>query len=832
MSFKNQSLNSRKDKNTSIPPQNFRGDSAKDDNGINRTLDVFPILPLRDVVVFPYMLVPLLVGRKMSINAVDMAWSNKSKKIVLVSQKNPSIENIMPQNLYRVGTLGKIIQVVRMDEGYLKILVEGLRRVRIKSFSNGKKKEQPITVEVSYEEAVMSYQMLDSSIHTVSPSSYTTKEKLLVNQVKNEFKRYAKLNAKMSSPRIPLSGQGGGDYVNSIQQIESAGKLADVVSSYLPLKTQTKQKLLEMFSVYMRLNKVLELLKTEIEVVQVEEKIHGAVKDKILRTQKEFYLQEQMKAIQKELGKEDDPDISSLKDKIRKSAMPKEVEKRAFAEVEKLSKMMSISPEATVIRNYIEWLINMPWKKETKDNLDIKRAKKILNEDHYGLEKAKERILEYLAVRKLVGEPKGPILCFAGPPGVGKTSIAKSIARALGRKFVRISLGGVRDEAEIRGHRRTYIGSLPGKIAQSMAKAGSKNPVFLLDEIDKMSMDFRGDPSAALLEVLDPEQNNQFGDHYLNVDLDLSKVMFITTANTEYSIPYSLLDRMEIMDFDGYSEEEKKHIALKFLMPKLQKAHGFKKNEIVISNEALRKIIRYYTREAGVRNLERELSAILRKIARIKVETKHKRKFAIDEKMVEKLLLPPRYHHLVAEEKDEKGVAIGLAVSQTGGEILPVEATVMEGRGKLILTGQLGEVMQESAQAALSYIRSHKGKLKLKKGFYKDIDIHVHVPEGAIPKDGPSAGIAMAVAIASALAKKYVRKKVAMTGEITLRGKVLPVGGIKGKVLAAYRNGIKDIILPRENEKDLIEIPAYIKKNINFVLVEEIGQVFEKIFAL
>ncbi|MCK4905271.1 endopeptidase La [bacterium] len=789
------------------------------------------------------MVAPLLVGRQVSINAVNRAWANKSRTIVLVTQKNPSIEIITPQNLYKVGILGKIIQAVKMDEGYFKVLIEGLKRVKIKSFSqfSGKGKAgTSMTAEVSYEDDDTFYQKEVASVSFDNSSLHIAKEAMLINQVKNEFKQYAKLNTKTLSSRASLSGQGGNDYMNSVQQISQAGKLADIVSSYLPLKTQAKQQLLEIFSPHIRLTKVSELLKTEIEVIKVEEKIHGKVKEKIRKTQKEFYLQEQMKAIQKELGGEEDPDISSLKEKIRKSGMPKEVEKRASAEVAKLSKMMSISPEATVIRNYVEWLTNMPWSKETKDKLDIKWSEKILNEDHYGLEKVKERILEYLAVRKLVGNPKGPILCFAGPPGVGKTSIAKSIARALGRKFARISLGGVRDEAEIRGHRRTYIGALPGKIIQSMHKAGSKNPVFLLDEIDKMSMDFRGDPSAALLEVLDPEQNTQFNDHYLDVDFDLSKVMFITTANTPYAIPLSLLDRMEIIEFDGYSEEEKKQIALKFLISKLQKSHGFKEGEISISNEALHKIIRYYTREAGVRSLERELSAVFRKMARRKVEKKYsntkkkgeKIKFIVTEKMVEELLLPPRYHHLIAEEKDEVGVSIGLAVSETGGEILLVEATVMEGKGKLALTGQLGEVMQESAQAALSYIRSHhKEKLKLKKDFYKDIDIHIHVPEGAIPKDGPSAGVAMTVAMASALAKKPVRKKIAMTGEITLRGKVLPVGGIKGKVLAAYRDGIKTIILPKENEKDLIGIPAYVKKNIKFLLVEEIGQVFEKIFT-
>lgn len=794
--------------------------------------DTFPLLPLRDVVVFPYMIVPLLVGRRISINAVDMAWKEKGKKIVLVTQNNPAVEILKPEDLYKIGTLGEILQLVKMDDGSLKVLVEGIKRVKIESFSSiptGEKSasdkentENLFLVEVSYEGEYLS---------DTSQPVKTADIEALIRTVKNEFKQYAKLNPKISSAGSSLSVAEGVDYVNSVQQIEQADKLADVISSHLPLKTAIKQELLEMTSPYLRLNKAFELLKAEIEVIKVEERIHGRVKERIRKTQKEYYLQEQMKVIQKELGKEEDPEISSLREKVRKSAMPKEVEKKALEEIGRLTQMMGISPEATVIRNYVDWLISMPWSKETKDKLDTKRAAKILDEDHYGLEKVKERVLEYLAVRKLVKSPKGPILCFVGPPGVGKTSIAKSIARAVGRKFVRVSLGGVRDEAEIRGHRRTYIGALPGKVIQSIRKASSNNPVFLLDEVDKMGMDFRGDPSSALLEVLDPEQNSQFNDHYLDVDVDLSRVMFITTANTAYAIPHSLLDRMEIIDFDGYSEEEKRQIAVKFLMPRLKIAHGFKEDEISISNGALNKIIKNYTREAGVRNLERELASVFRKMARRKVEEKKSARFVVTEKMIEKLLLPPRYRHLISEEKDEVGVAIGLAVSETGGEILSVEATVMEGKGQLVLTGQLGEVMRESAQAALSYLRSHKEKLKLKKDFYKNIDIHVHVPEGAIPKDGPSAGVAMVVAMASALSKKCVKKKIAMTGEITLRGKVLPVGGIKGKVLAGYRDGIKTIILPKENEKDLIGIPSYVKRNITFLLVEEISQVLDKIFV-
>lgn len=764
-------------------------------------LDILPLLPLRDLVVFPYMIIPLLVGRQMSVNAVTTA-SRKKTKIVMVAQKEPSIETPRATDLYRVGTVGEILQVLRMEDGALKVLVEGLRRVHLKSLTWVRNR---FMVEVSYEE---------------EREEKTTVVEALIRSVKNEFREYGKLNTSISS-----------EYLRSIEQIESAGKLADVIASHLSVRTEAKQEVLEIFSPTSRLEKIHELLKTEIEVMKIERRIQDRVKHQIGKTQKEYYLQEQMKAIQKELGKEEDSEIASLKEKIRKSAMPKEVEKKALEEVGRLSKMMSISPEATVIRNYVDWLINMPWNKETKDKLDLKRAAKILAEDHHGLEKVKERVLEYLAVRKLVRSPKGPILCFVGPPGVGKTSIAKSIARALGRKFIRISLGGVRDEAEIRGHRRTYIGALPGKIIQSMRKTGSKNPVFLLDEVDKMSMDFRGDPSAALLEVLDPEQNSQFNDHYLDVDFDLSKVMFITTANTTYTIPRSLLDRMETIEFDGYSEEEKKQIALNFLIPKLKVSHGFKANDIYISEKAIEKVIRDYTREAGVRNLERELASILRKMARKKVEKRKKGKFTVTERMVEKLLSSPPYRRTVAEEKDEVGVAIGLAVSETGGEILPIEGTVMEGKGRLTLTGQLGEVMQESAQAALSYLRSHKEKLGLKKDFYKNIDIHIHVPEGSIPKDGPSAGIAMLVALASALSKKPVRKKIAMTGEITLRGKVLPVGGIKGKVLAAHRDGIKTVILPKENEKDLSDIPPYIKRNVGVVLVEEIDEVLDKVFV-
>ncbi|NOZ64288.1 MAG: endopeptidase La [Caldiserica bacterium] len=762
-----------------------------------RGVAVFYAVPVRDIVIFPHMIVPLLIGRTKSLRSVGEAMK-KTRKIFLVAQKDAANENPTPQDVYSVGTIAEILQVIKLPDNTLKVLIEGATRARIEGF---------VSTGDFFQVRVIPLE---------EKTEFSTELEALVRTVKKEFERYVQLNPKMPE-----------EFISSIQQIEEPGRLADTIASHLLVKVETKQSILEVSDIQRRLRRLSEILNTEIEILQIEKRIQDRVRGQIGKTQKEFYLQEQMKAIQKELGREEDPEVVRLREKIKKASMPKEIETKAFNELERLTKMMPFSPEATVVRTYLDWLISIPWKITTKDKLEIKRAARILDEDHYGLKKVKERVLEFLAVRKNARNIKGPILCFVGPPGVGKTSVAKSIARALGRKFVRISLGGVRDEAEIRGHRRTYIGALPGKIIQGMKRAGSRNPVFLLDEVDKMSVDFRGDPSAALLEVLDPEQNHAFNDHYLDVDFDLSQVMFITTANTTYSIPSPLLDRMEIIEFSGYSEDEKIKIAQKFLLPKQIKAHGFKESEISLSREAIKKIIREYTREAGVRNLEREIAGILRKLARKKVEKKGKDKFRVTNSAVEKFLGPPRYRYLFPEDKSEIGVAMGLAWTEAGGEILSVEATTMKGKGNLLLTGKLGEVMKESAQAALSFIRSRSRELSLDEEVYEKTDIHVHVPEGAIPKDGPSAGIAILIAMASALARAPIDSKIAMTGEITLRGKVLPVGGIKTKVLAAHRGGIKKVVLPKDNFSELTEIPSYIRKDIEFIPVESVDEVLK-----
>ncbi len=762
-----------------------------------RGVTVFYAVPVRDIVIFPHMIVPLLIGRTKSLRSVGEAMK-KTRKIFLVAQKDAAKENPTPQDVYSVGTIAEILQVIKLPDNTLKVLIEGATRARIEGFVS--------TSEFFQVRVIPLEEKLE----------FSPELEALVRTVKKEFERYVQLNPKMPE-----------EFISSVQQIEEPGRLADTIASHLLVKVETKQSILEVSDIQKRMRRLSEVLNTEIEILQIEKRIQDRVRGQIGKTQKEFYLQEQMKAIQKELGREEDPEVIRLREKIKKASMPKEIETKAFSELERLTKMMPFSPEATVVRTYLDWLISIPWKITSKDKLEIKRAARILDEDHYGLKKVKERVLEFLAVRKNARNIKGPILCFVGPPGVGKTSVAKSIARALGRKFVRISLGGVRDEAEIRGHRRTYIGALPGKIIQGMKKAGSKNPVFLLDEVDKMSVDFRGDPSAALLEVLDPEQNHAFNDHYLDVDFDLSQVMFITTANTTYSIPSPLLDRMEIIEFSGYSEDEKIKIAQKFLLPKQIKAHGFKEEEISISREAIKKIIREYTREAGVRNLEREIAGILRKLARKKVEQKGKEKFRVTSSAVEKFLGPPRYRYLFPEDKSEIGVAMGLAWTEAGGEILSIEATTMKGKGNLLLTGKLGEVMKESAQAALSFIRSRSRELGLNEEVYEKTDIHVHVPEGAIPKDGPSAGIAILIAMASALARAPVDSKIAMTGEITLRGRVLPVGGIKTKVLAAHRGGSKKVILPKDNFNELADIPSYIRKDIEFIPVESVDEVLK-----
>ncbi|MCD6521748.1 endopeptidase La [Candidatus Calescamantes bacterium] len=759
---------------------------------------IFYMVPLRDIVIFPHMIVPLLVGRPKSIRAVAEAMKS-GRKIFLLTQKEAAKENPTIEDLYTVGTIANILQVIKLPDNTIKLLVEGAKRGKVERFL---KTDEYFQVEVLVWE---------------EKTPFITRElEALTRAVKDQFERYVKLNPKMPD-----------EFINTVQQIEDPRRLADVIASHILVKVETKQKILEAFNIKERLQRLSEILNGEIEILELEKRIQDRVREQIGKTQKEFYLQEQMKAIQKELGREEDPEIAAFREKINTCGMPEEVKKKALNELERLTKMMPFSPEATVVRNYLDWLTSMPWKEATRDKLDLKRAHRILDEDHYGLEKVKERVLEFLAVRKNARSTKGPILCFVGPPGVGKTSVAKSIARALGRKFVRVSLGGVRDEAEIRGHRRTYVGALPGKIIQGMRRAGTKNPVFLLDEVDKMSVDFRGDPSAALLEVLDPEQNHAFNDHYLDVDFDLSQVMFITTANTTYTIPPPLLDRMEVIEFSGYTEEEKVKIAEKFLIPKQLKAHGFKKGEVTFSEAAIRKIIREYTREAGVRNLEREIASVLRKLAREKVEKKRKKKFRVTEKMLEKFLGPPRFRYLFPEAKKEVGVVMGLAWTEAGGEILAVEATVMKGKGNLILTGKLGEVMKESAQAALSFIRSRSRQLGINEEIYEKVDIHVHVPEGAIPKDGPSAGVAMLTAMASALTQIPVDNQLAMTGEITLRGKVLPVGGIKTKILAAHRGGIKKVIIPKDNEKDLVEIPPYVKKELEIIGAETVDEVLK-----
>ncbi len=753
------------------------------------------VVPVRDIVIFPHMIVPLLVGRPKSIRAVAEAMK-AGRKVFLLAQKDAAKENPTVDDLYRVGTISNILQLIKLPDNSIKVLVEGTRRGKVTRFL---RTEEFFQVEV---------------IPWEEDFTLTRELEALARTVKDQFERYVKLN-----PRLPE------EFITTVQQIDDPARLADVISSHLLVKVEVKQKILEVKRVKERLQKLSEVLNMEVEILELEKRIQNRVREQIGKTQKEFYLQEQMKAIQKELGREEDPEIAALREKINAAGMPEEVKKKALNELERLSKMMPFSPEATVVRNYLDWLTSMPWKTVTRDKLDLKRAHRILEEDHYGLEKVKERVLEFLAVRKNTRNTKGPILCFVGPPGVGKTSVAKSIARAMGRKFVRVSLGGVRDEAEIRGHRRTYVGALPGKIIQGMRRAGTKNPVFLLDEVDKMSVDFRGDPSAALLEVLDPEQNHAFNDHYLDVDFDLSRVMFITTANTTYTIPSPLLDRMEVIEFSGYTEEEKIKIAERFLIPKQLKNHGFKKGEVKFTTSAIRRIIREYTREAGVRNLEREIASVLRKLAREKVEKKKKKRFLVREERLEKFLGPPRYRYLFPEEKKEVGVVMGLAWTEAGGEILAVEATVMKGKGNLILTGKLGEVMKESAQAALSFIRARSRQLGIEEDIYEKVDIHVHIPEGAIPKDGPSAGVAMLTAMASSLTQIPVDNKLAMTGEITLRGKVLPVGGIKTKILAAHRGGIKKVIIPKDNEKDLVEIPPYVKKEMEIIGVENVDEV-------
>ncbi len=758
-----------------------------------------PLLAVRDIVVFPYMMIPLAVGRDKSIRALEKAMA-ENHLVFLGVQKKIQTEDPGKEDLYSVGCVAEILQLLKMPDGTLKILVEGVRRAKLLDFNVND--EQYVEVEIE----------IFTKKETVSPGI-----KALMRSVLALFEQYVKLNQ-----RVPFEA------VLSAMNISEPGRLADVVISSLLVKLKDKQEIIEAINVEERLEKLVKILISENEILSIEKKIQGRVRNQIEKSQKEYYLTEQMKAIQKELKQKDEysKEIDELRAKMKQAKVSKEAEGIIGKELLRLEKMPPFSPEATVIRTYLDCLINLPWEIKTEDNLEIKRAQKILDEDHYGLDKAKERILQYLAVCKLTKRLKGPILCFVGPPGTGKTSLGRSISRALGRKFVRMSLGGMRDEAEIRGHRRTYIGALPGRIIQSIKKVKSKNPVFLLDEIDKLGSDFRGDPAAALLEVLDPEQNNTFSDHYLEVDFDLSDVMFITTANTLYSIPLSLRDRMEIIRFPGYTVEEKVKIAKMFLFPKQTKENGLTGDNLAINDKAMEKVVFDYTREAGVRNLEREIANICRKVAKELVSEGKKERIQITGKNLHDYLGIPKYSHNGREE-NEIGVATGLAWTEVGGDTLPIEVSVMNGKGSLTLTGKLGEVMQESAKAALSYVRANTQRLGLVSDFYHDKEIHIHVPEGAIPKDGPSAGIVIASALVSALTGIPVKKNVAMTGEITLRGKVFPVGGLKEKILAAHRLGMKIVVLPFENEKDMEEIPKNIQKKMKFVLVKNMDEVLQ-----
>ncbi len=765
---------------------------------------VIPLLPLRDVVVFPHMIVPLFVGRERSVNALEAAMKSE-KGIFLSAQKNAQKDEPLEEDIYRIGTIGTIIQLLRLPDGSVKVLVEGKQRGRIKDYVPN-----------------ANFYIVDVESLEEPEGVVSVKTEALVRSINEAFENYAKLSKKVPP-----------EMMGTISSISEPGKLADVIASHLGIKLEDKQKLLEVFDVTDRLEKIYGLLISETEILEVEERIKRRVKKQMEKTQKDYYLNEQMRAIQKEMGEKDDfkNEIEDLERKAKAKKMSEEAQKKIKHEIKKLKMMAPMSAEATVVRNYIDWLLDLPWQEKTENTNTLKDSEAILDQDHYGLKKVKERILEYLAVQSLVQKNKGSILCLVGPPGVGKTSIAKSIARATNRKFVRLSLGGLRDEAEIRGHRRTYIGALPGKIVQLLKKAGSNNPVFCLDEIDKLSSDFRGDPASALLEVLDPEQNSAFNDNYLEVDYDLSDIMFITTANVLPTIPAPLQDRMEVIRIAGYTEPEKLNIAKKFLVSKELEANGLTAQNISFSEGALLTIIRQYTREAGVRNLEREIASVCRKVAREIVSEGQTKTIQIKSKTAEKYLGIPKYRHGETEGKDAVGLTIGLAWTEVGGELLPIEVSTMRGTGKLTLTGKLGDVMQESAQAAFTFVRSRADEFELPENFYKEIDVHVHVPEGAIQKDGPSAGIAMATAIASALTRKKVRGDVAMTGEITLRGRVLPIGGLKEKLLAAHRGNLKTVIIPKDNEKDLTDIPRNVRNDLEIILVENVDEVFRRAFA-
>ena len=782
-----------------------------------------PLLPLRDLIIFPHMMMPLFVGREKSINALEEAMS-KQTDIVLAAQKDAKTNNPEPGDIFDVGTVGTIIQLLRLPDGTVKVLVEGKRRVRIEKFAAG---ENFFTVEVT-----------DLPEVTESP----VEAQALTRSVKTTFEQYVKLNK-----RIPP------EILMRVSTIEAPGELADIIVAQLNLKREDKQKILEVSDPGKRLEQLLNLMTGEIEILEVEKKIRTRVKKQMERSQKEYYLNEQMQAIQKELGEKDDyqAELAELEEQARKKKFSDEAREKTLKEIKKLKMMSPMSAEATVVRNYIDWMLGLPWNNYSTDKHDINKAEDILNEDHWGLEKVKERILEHLAVQAIAPDMKGPILCLVGPPGVGKTSLARSIAKSLQKNFARISLGGVRDEAEIRGHRKTYVGAMPGKILQALRNVDTNNPILLLDEIDKMSNDFRGDPSAALLEVLDPEQNQTFVDHYLEVDYDLSKVMFVTTANSLHTIPRPLLDRMEIISLEGYIESEKFHIAKKYLVPKQIKIHGLESRKVTFAEQTVRNLIRYYTREAGVRNLERQVANVCRKVAKVLIKEQAatemttgsgSKKSAASgkasatkaaaskgyqvtpQKLIE-LLGPHKYKFGKIEEENEIGLTNGMAYTEVGGDLLVIEAAVVPGRGKFTITGQLGDVMKESCSAAMSYVRSRGPLFGLDKEYFHNVDIHIHVPEGAIPKDGPSAGIALTTSIVSAIMKIPVKRTVAMTGEVTLRGRVLPIGGLKEKTLAAHRGGIKTIIVPKENEKDLKDIPKEVAKDLKIFLVDHVDQV-------
>jgi len=761
----------------------------------------YPMLPLRDVVVFPHMVIPLFVGREKSIKALDDAMES-GKQIFLAAQHDAADDDPSPEHIYEVGTVANILQLLKLPDGTVKVLVEGTARAAIVRYVQSEETFEVDAVDINDE-------LIDER-----------EAEVLIRTVITEFEQYVKLNQKIP-PEV----------LTSLSGIEEPGRLADTIAAHLTLRNEEKQKILEYASSRERLEHILGIMESEIDLLQVEKRIRGRVKKQMEKSQREYYLNEQMKAIQNELGEmEDVPnEMDELQKKIEEAGMSKEALDKAESELKKLRMMSPMSAEATVVRNYIDWLVQVPWKKRTRVSKDLAKAESILEGDHYGLEKVKERILEYLAVQQRMNKVKGPILCLVGPPGVGKTSLGESIARATHRKFVRISLGGMRDEAEIRGHRRTYIGSMPGKILQNMSKAGAKNPLFMLDEVDKMSMDFRGDPSSALLEVLDPEQNNKFGDHYLEVDYDLSEVMFVATANT-LNIPSPLRDRMEIIRISGYTEDEKINIATRYLVAKQKRNNGLKDEEIVFRKSALVDIVRYYTREAGVRSLEREIAKICRKVTKELVLNEIKRKVTVTSRSLQKYLGVRQFRYGKAEDENRIGQVTGLAWTETGGELLTIEAAVMPGKGKQSYTGKLGDVMQESIQAAMTVVRTRSRQYGIPLDFYQKQDVHIHVPEGATPKDGPSAGIGMCTAVLSAITSIPVRSDLAITGEITLRGEVLPVGGLKEKLLAAHRGGIKLVLIPHENEKDLVEIPNNVKAGLEIKPVRWIDEVFE--FAL